>query len=123
MQFSLSFFVHFILSFAGFLALGIYLCRGSWRNMLRAPLALALMLVSMGHMLSFHGDIISMIFTALMIVGMGLLARAFLSAKFKPSEVRGGHNALSMMVGAAFFALTIQLHSVLFGVPVFALVK
>jgi hypothetical protein len=120
---SLSFYIHFGLSFVGFLFLGIYVCRGSWRNSLRAPLPLALMFVSMGHVLGLEGGIKSMLYMALLILGMGLFARAFRNTAFVPSEVRGGHNMFSLLVGAGLFALAVQLHGVYAGVPVFVVVN
>jgi hypothetical protein len=123
MQFSFSFFSHFILSFAGFLFLGIYLCRGSWRNVLRQPLMLGLALIAAGHVVGSHGMIGTISYIALVLLFAGLFIRRFCAADFTPSEVRGGHNAFSLLAGAALFGLTVQLHGVLFGVPVFQLVK
>jgi hypothetical protein len=123
MQFSFSFFWHFILSFAGFLCLGIYLCRGSWRNVVRQPLALAVALIAAGHVVGSHGMIGSLVYGVLVLLFAGLFIRASRAADFVPSEVRGGHNVFSLLAGAALFGLTVQLHGVIFGVPVFQLVK
>jgi hypothetical protein len=123
MQFSFSFFSHFILSFAGFLCLGIYLCRGTWRNVLRQPLVLGVALIAVGHVVGPHGMIGSLVYIMLVLLFAGLFVRGFRAADFVPSEVRGGHDAFSLLAGAALFGLTVQLHGVLFGVPVFQLVK
>ena len=120
---SLSFYIHFVLSFVGFLFLGIYVCRGSWRNSLRAPLPLALMFVSMGHVLGLEGGVKSMVYMAALIVGLGLFARAYRNTTFIPSVVREGHNLFSLLVGAGLFALAAQLHGLYAGVPIFELVK
>lgn len=123
MQFTFSFYVHFILSFIGFLFLGIYLCRGSWRNVVRAPLLLCAAFIVLGHLISSPGQfslIGKIVLLALCTGGYFFQKRG---SSFVPSEVREGHNVFSVLVGAALFALTVQLHSVLFGVPVFQLVK
>jgi hypothetical protein len=123
MQFSSSFFVHFILSFLGFILIGIYLCRGSWRNRLRLPLALAVVLILTGHLFDAPEPFRLLGFLLLPAFSLGSYFFMQRNSKFIPSEVREGHNVLSLLVGAALFALTVQLHSVLFGVPVFQLVK
>jgi hypothetical protein len=123
MQFSFSFFSHFILSLTGFLCLGIYLCRGSWRNVLRQPLALGLALIAAGHVVGSHGMIGTVSYILLVLLLVGLFIKGFRATDFVPSEVRNGHNTFSLLVGAALFGLTVQLHDVLFGVPVFQLVK
>ncbi len=123
MQFSFSFIFHFLLSFAGFLFLGIYLCRGSWRNKLRNPLALGLVFISIGHLVGQESILNRVIFTAGLAVFGWLFIASLRRKDFSPTEVRGGHDVFSMLVGAALFALTVQLHFVLFGVPVFELVK
>ncbi len=123
MLFSLSFYIHFILSFVGFLFLGIYLCRGSWRNVVRAPLALGITIIAGSHLGAPKSWILIVVYAA--IFG-GFFIRASMqirSNSFTPSVVREGHNVFSLLVGAALFALTVQLHSALFGVPVFQLVK
>jgi hypothetical protein len=123
MQFSFSFYSHFVFSFIGYLCLGIYLCRGSWRNVVRAPLPLAVGFVVLGHVASSAGvfSIIGKLVLIAMSVASYFLRRRIV--KFVPSPVRDGHNLFSLLVGAALFALTVQLHAVLFGVPVFQLVK
>jgi hypothetical protein len=123
MQFSLSFFIHFILSFVGFMFIGIYLCRGSWRNGVRYPLELGLTFLALSHVYGSSGNFVT---TATLIsIGLlgGLVWRASKDRDFTPSEIRDGHNLFSLLAGAALFALTVQMHAVLFGVPVFQLVK
>lgn len=123
MQFSFSFLFHFILSFVGFLFLGIYLFRGSWRTQLRHPLALGLAFIAASHIwgslefLALIGHVgLTLIFSVLFFMG-------WRNHKNSAGDVRQGHNVLSLLAGAALFALTVQIHSVLFGVPVFELVK
>ena len=123
MQFSTIFCVHFILSFVGFLFIGIYLCRGSWRNAVRYPLEVGITFLALSHVYSSSGTFVPTItFIAIGLFG-GLIWRVGKSKDFTPSEVRDGHNVFSLLVGAALFALTVQMHAVLFGVPVFNLVK
>ena len=123
MQFSLSFYIHFVLSFAGFIFLGIALCRGSWRNSLRHPLVLGLAFIALAHIYGSHSNVNAIGFGILGALFAGLFWRGYTKANFSPSEVREGHNVLSVLGGAALFALTVQLHAVLFGVSVFNLVK
>ncbi len=123
MHFGSSFYFHFILSFIGFLFLGIYLCRGSWRNTIRTPLPLAIALVLSGHLIGAPGPFSVMGSLVLIVMGFTSFFLARRNVNFAFSEVRDGHNLFSLLVGAALFALTVQLHSVLFGVPVFQLVK
>lgn len=123
MTFSISFYFHFILSLAGFVMIGIYLCRGSWRNVLRAPWALGLALISIGHLSGSQGTAWSISF-GITAVFLGLFYLRRISQKtYVPSEVRDGHNIFSILAGAALFALIVQLHAVLFGVPVFQITR
>ena len=123
MQFSLSFYFHFILSFAGFLFIGIYLCRGSWRNTFRNPVALGFVLIALAHVSGRHGVVSTIAYCVLVALFGWQFWRGYTNSNFTPSEVREGHNVFSLLAGAALFALMVQLHSVLFGVPVFQLVK
>jgi hypothetical protein len=123
MQFSLSFYIHFVLSFVGFLFIGIYLCRGSWRNTFRNPVALGFGLVALGHVIGPHSTVNTIGYCALVGLFGWQFWRGFTNSNFIPSEMREGHNVFSLLAGAALFALMVQLHSVLFGVPVFQLVK
>ena len=60
-------------------------------------------------------------------IAAGILAATYVfmlsRPGFVPSEVRGGHNAFSLIVGAALFGLAVQLHYAVTGVSVFELVK
>jgi hypothetical protein len=117
MHFSFSFLVHFGFSFFGYLFVGIYLCRGSWRNLVKYPLPIGMSLIFLGHLWNVQNKTYVLGFAALFFLAM------WHSRSFKVSDVRDGHNVFSLLVGAALFALTVQLHSLLFGVPVFQLVK
>jgi hypothetical protein len=122
MQFSTSFYFHFILSFAAYQMFGIYLCRGSWRNVLRQSFFIGMILLVLSHMYLPYSS--WMIVPILVIILFCVpIWQAFRSNNFAPSVVRDGHNFFGVLVGAALFAITSQLHAVLFGVPVFQLVK
>lgn len=123
MQFSLSFYIHFVLSLAGFLAIGIYLCRGSWRNSLHKPLALGFGLIAAGHIYGMHDTTRTISYAVLAVLFGGYYIRTFRQNMSSSGEVRGGHNAFSLMVGAALFGLAVQLHYAVTGVSVFELVK
>jgi hypothetical protein len=122
MQFSTSFYFHFILSFAAYQMFGIYLCRGSWRNVLRQPFFIGMILLVLSHMRLPYSSWMIVPILAIILFCVPIW-RAFKSNHFAPSVVRDGHNFLGVLVGAALFAITSQLHAVLFGVPVFQLVK
>jgi uncharacterized membrane protein len=102
-------YANFALTLIGFLFVGIFLCRGSWRNLIRYPFW------AVGHLLA-NGDLRSFILFG------GLASAAFLHAMFKssagfqPSAERQGHNLLSMLGGVALYALAAQLHHVIAGV-------
>jgi hypothetical protein len=123
MEFSLIFYFHFILSFVGFLFLGVFLCRGSWRNFIRVPFTFAVALLVASHINLNKNMNVEIFYIAVFaaLVARGLVG--FRYKNFKPSVVREGHNFFGFLVGAALFALTVQLHAVLFSVPVFQLVK
>ncbi len=123
MQFSLSFLVHFVFSLLGFLALGIFICRGSWRNRIRHSWLLAAALISAGHIVGTHKYLGVM--ASAIAAGILVALYVFMLSRpgFVPSEVRGGHNAFSLIVGAALFGLAVQLHYAVTGVSVFELVK
>jgi hypothetical protein len=123
MQFTSSFYIHFILSFIGFLLIGIHLCRGSWRNVVRSALPLGISFIFLGHIFNAAGPF--SIFGGAVVIAMGF-ASFFMSHRnpnFVFSDERDGHNVFSLLAGVALFALTVQLHNVIFGVPVFQLVK
>jgi uncharacterized membrane protein len=112
---------NFGLSLIGFLFIGIFLFRGSWRNHVRIPLSVGMVLWSLGHLLSNGESRTVILFGGLAVIAIiqGLLRLR--SAYFTPSEVRGGHNLLSLLGGLALYGLAAQLHSVIAGVPLIVL--
>jgi hypothetical protein len=119
MQFTLSFLLNFGLSFAGYLLIGIALCHGSWRNRLRTPFDLAAALIIAGHLFAVQGNAAFVVSVFGAVVLAGYYISRLRRSHFKPVDVREGHNIFSLLVGAALFALTVQLHALLFGVAVF----
>jgi uncharacterized membrane protein len=110
---------NFILSAIGFVCLGIFLFRGTARNVLRYPLAIGALFWGAGHLLS-NGEVASVTLI------LGLVAAILVSSFMKgtnPSEVRQGHDLLGPMFGIAFYAVAVQMHQLLVGVPVFQLIK
>lgn len=112
---------NYLLTLIAFVCLGIFLCRGSWRQRLRFPMAFAAMFWATGHLLA-NGDLASIILFG------GFLAYAVLhifiglANGVRPSpEVRQGHDMLSVFVGVALYGVMIQAHHALIGVPVFQL--
>jgi hypothetical protein len=119
MHFTLSFILNFGLSFIGFLLIGIALCHGSWRNRLRTPFDFAAALIVASHIFAPQGQAALVVSIIGAIALAGYYAVRLRRAGFKRVDVRSGHNTLSLLAGAALFALTVQLHGLLFGVAVF----
>jgi uncharacterized membrane protein len=111
---------NYLLSLLAFVCLGIGLFRGRARNWLRYPLAIGTLLWAAGHLLA-NGDAASVVFI------LGILTTVLLATymRGKPTitEVRQGHDLLGPLFGVAFYAVAVQLHHAVIGVPVFELVK
>jgi uncharacterized membrane protein len=111
----------FVLVFLGFLCLGMFFFRGSWRQKLRFPLALGIAFWAAGHLLS-NGDAASLIlFGGMLAYALGHLALGLANGVRPSPEIRQGHDVISLIMGAAFFGVAAQLHTVLTGVPVVSL--
>jgi len=116
-------YANFGLTFVAFLCLGIFFFRGRLRQSLRFPMGIAVALWSVGHLLA-NGDLRSLIlfggllFSAIVLIGIGV------GQGTRPaSEMRGGHDLLSLVIGAALFGAMTQLHPVLTGVPILTLTR
>ncbi len=112
-----------VLTLIGFLFLGIFLFRGSFREQVKYPMGIAVLFWSAGH-LAANGDQASVILFG----GMAIYAIAHIlllarNVGVVNSDPRQGHNLLSLMAGLALYALMAQLHGVLIGVAVFQLTK
>jgi uncharacterized membrane protein len=112
---------NFLLSLIGFVFLGIFIFRGSWRNVIGYPMTLAVVFWSSGHLLA-NGDWGSVVFFG------GLLLAAVIQAALLMQtggpvaiETRQGHNLLSVLGGIALYGIVVQLHGVIAGVPVISL--
>lgn len=112
---------NWVLSLLGFVCLGIFLFRGSWRNSLRFPMALGVGLWGAGHLLA-NGDAKSLVFFG------GLVAAAVMhvvlvrnTSSFVPGPVRDGHNLLSVLFGIALYGITTQLHYAVTGMELIRL--
>ena len=111
----------FSLVLIAFLFLGIWIFRGSWRQSVRFPLAIATIFWGFGH-LFVRGDVASLIlFGGLITFGAAYLALGLAQGMRPTPEVRKGHNLLSILFGVAFYGVFTQLHAVLIGVPVLTL--
>jgi len=109
------------LSFFAMLLVGIFAFRGRLRQLLRLPLAMAVVLWATGHLLA-NGDQASIIlFGGLLSYGAIHLVGG-LASGFRPSaDVRQGHDLLSLLAGVALYGVMIQLHAHLFGVALFSI--
>ena len=116
-------YANYMLTLLGFLCLGIFLFRGRLRQILRFPMGLAVLLWGSGHLLA-NGDLRSLIlFGGSMIYGVLHIAIGLVQGSRPPPELRGGHDLVSLLAGAALYGVMTQLHPVLIGVPIFALTK
>jgi uncharacterized membrane protein len=111
----------FILVLVGFLCLGIFLFRGSFRQLLRFPLAWAVVFWSVGHLFA-NGDEASLVlFGGMLIYALAHLGLGWANDIRPSSIVRQGHDVISIMFGAAFYGVVAQLHVLFTGVPVISL--
>lgn len=114
-------YANFGFSLAGFIFIGIFLFRGSWRNRIRFPMAIGICLWATGHLLANGDQRTTLLFG-------GLAAIALLHAVLKsrnglavPGVERQGHNLLSVLGGIVLYGLAAQLHMVIAGVPLVTL--
>lgn len=111
----------FSLVLIAFVFLGIWIFRGSWRQSIRFPFAIATIFWGFGHMF-VRGDAASLIlFGGIAAYGAAHLALGLAHGIQPTPEVRKGHNLLSILFGVAFYGVFTQLHAVLIGVPVLTL--
>ncbi|HMT13971.1 MAG TPA: NnrU family protein [Aestuariivirga sp.] len=100
-----------------FLLFGQFLAGGSWRQGLRSPMALAVMIWATGHLLA-NGDAASLILFG----GLGLYAavHAGLARRSEgfSAPLSFGHNGFGLLVGLGLYGLMLHFHQALIGVPV-----
>lgn len=109
------------LSFLAFLLLGVFLFRGKARQILRLPLAMGVVLWATGHLLA-NGDQASIILFGGMLVYATVHLVAGFVLGFRPSpEVRQGHDIIALFVSVALYAVMIQMHQHVIGVPLFSI--
>jgi uncharacterized membrane protein len=116
-------YVNYGLTFVGFLCLGIFLFRGSYRQRLRFPMGIATVFWAAGHLFA-NGDMASLILFGGMLLGsLAHMAVAVANGVRPTPEVRIGHDGLSLIFGAALYGIMTQLHPAVTGVPIFAISK
>jgi uncharacterized membrane protein len=116
-------YVNYVLTFIGFLCVGIFLFRGSLRQHLRFPMGIATVFWAAGHLFA-NGDLASLILFGGLLLGNVAHMAVAMSNGIRPSpEVRIGHDGLSFIFGAALYGIMTQLHPAVIGVPIFAISK
>lgn len=106
------------LTLLAFICLGIFLCRGSLRQSLRFPMAIAAILWASGHLLA-NGDLASVIlFGGFLVYAVLHIVIGTLNGVRPSPVVHKGHNLLSFFVGIALYGVMIQAHQALIGVPI-----
>jgi uncharacterized membrane protein len=114
-------YANYILTFIGFLCLGVFLFRGNLRQRLRFPMGVAVILWATGHLCA-NGDLASIIlFGGLLVGNIAHIVVAIGNGVSPSPETRMGHDGLSLIFGAALYGIMTQLHYALIGVPVFVL--
>jgi uncharacterized membrane protein len=112
---------NYLLTLVAFVCLGIFIFRGSLRQKLRFPMALAAIFWAVGHLLA-NGDLRSLIlFGGFLAYALAHIAIGTANGVRPSSEVRGGHDLVSILIGIALYGVVVQLHGALFGVHVFQL--
>ena len=103
--------------FVAFLLFGQFLAGGSWRRALGFPMALAVMVWAVGHLLA-NGDGASLVLFG----GLGVYAVAHVvvarSSGAWPPSLASGHNAAGLLVGLGLYGLMLHFHQALIGVSV-----
>ncbi|MDO8354465.1 MAG: NnrU family protein [Aestuariivirga sp.] len=116
-------YVNYVLTLIGFLCVGIFLFRGSYRQRLRFPMGIATVFWAVGHLFA-NGDLASLILFGGLLAGNVAHMAVAISNGIRPTpEVRIGHNGLSLIFGAALYGIMTQLHPAVIGVPIFAISK
>jgi uncharacterized membrane protein len=111
---------NYLFTLIGFIFVGIFLFRGSWRTTLRVPVTLGVLFWAAGHLLANGDNTTTLMFGGLAVVAL-IQAGIIAQRPREPTPVRDGHNMLSILAGLALYALATQLHAVMVGVPVFQL--
>lgn len=113
--------VNYLLTLIGFICLGIFLFRGTLRQRLRFPMAIAAMFWATGHLFA-NGDLASVIlFGGFLVYAIAHIVIGTANGVRPSPDVRQGHDLLSVLAGVALYGVMTQLHPVLIGVPVFPL--
>ena len=107
---------NFLLTLIAFICLGIFIFRGSLRQKLRFPMALAAIFWATGHLLA-NGDLASVIlFGGFLAYAVAHIAIGVANGVRPSREVRAGHDLLSIVMGVALYGVMAQLHGALIGV-------
>lgn len=112
---------NFTLMFAAFVLIGVFLFRGRWRQRLRFPLALAVLLWATGHLLANGDSAAITLFGGLFLYAAVHLALGLSHGVRPSSEVRDGHDALGLFAALALYGVMIQMHEYLIGVKLFSI--
>jgi uncharacterized membrane protein len=115
------YYANFGFSLVGFVFIGIFLFRGSWRNTLKYPMAYGVGFWALGHLFARGDDRSLILFLGLALFGGLHAALKSRQGLYVPSEERQGHNTLSIMAGVVLYGIAAQVHYVIAGVHVVTL--
>jgi uncharacterized membrane protein len=111
---------NFLFSLIGFIFIGIFLFRGSWRNKIKYPMAIGICFWAFGHLIA-NGDSRTTLLFGGLAAAAALHAILKSRALFESSDERQGHNLMSILAGLVLYGLATQLHPLMAGVPVMTL--
>jgi uncharacterized membrane protein len=114
---------NYLLTWLAFLSLGIFLFRGSWRNTLRIPMTIAVVLWAIGHLLANNETKSLLLFGGMLAIALVQGWATYTDKTRQPGDERGGHNLMSLIFGTALYGIMAQMHGALIGVNVFELLK
>ncbi len=114
---------NFAFTLLAFICIGLFIFRGSWRNVLKYPMAFAVVLWGIGHLLANGDGATVTLVSGLMIAALAHFLLLKAHVPYVPTDERGGHNLMSVLGGIALYGVMVQLHGEIIGMPVITLVK
>ncbi len=114
-------YINMAFTFVAFLLLGVFFFRGTLRQTIRYPFALAVVFWAVGHLIA-NGDQASIIlFGGLLVFAVAFIILGLRNQVFPSLVVREGHDVVSLLAGASTYGAMVQLHEPFIGVPIISI--